>query len=63
MGHVSTWGVTIVVEIVTGRLLDFKMTQKSTICKLWDDFEDNGNFIDGNFHGILWSMECYNEEV
>ena len=63
MGHFSVWGITFVVEIVTGRLIDFKLTEKCTKCKKCDNFEDNGNCIYGKFHGCSGSMECYNAEV
>ena len=61
MGHYSTFGVTFVCEVITGRLIDFELTQKCTRCgEKSDDFSDNGNCVYGLFHGCPGSMEIHN---
>ena len=63
MGRYSTFGVTFVCEVITGRLIDFEVTEKCTKCEKSDDFKDNGNCIYQKFHGSSGSMEIHNALV
>ena len=50
--------------MITGRLIDFELTQKCTRCgEKSDDFSDNGNCVYGLFHGSPGAMEIHNAIV
>ena len=51
MGRYSTIGITFACEILTGRLIDFEITEKCIRCEKCDDIKDNGNCVFGKYHG------------
>ena len=60
VGRYSAYGITFVIETLTGRPIDFELTEKCTKCDKCDDKADNGNCIFGKYHGGSGSMEIHN---
>ena len=66
MGRYSRFSITFVVEVITGRIIDFEVTEKCTNEECGDkahDYKDNGNCKFGNFHGSSGPMETHNAMV
>ena len=59
-GTDATHCVSVAVEVYTGRPLDVIMTEKCTKCEKCNEYKDNGNCINGLFHGASGDMEKFN---